>query len=349
MTRRSTIGGIAVLDLLKALDAVGARQSILRRALGIDLSSLEDADARVPTDAVVRMLALAANYAHDPWIGLHAGERAEPRGPLFYLILASPRLFEGLRRAERFGDLAIDGLRIGVETEGVRTRVIFDATDDAFPKSRHAMEYLLMTSVSGLRHAFGAGFRLDEVHFRHHRGHDVEEARRAFDCAVEFDRRDDRLVFARELLGTISRFGNRAIAAEIEKFAVALQARTSPSATMTERVEQAIRGRLARDLPTACGAIARSLGVGSRTLQRRLAEERTGFRAEHDRVLCEVAQAALANPALKLEWVARSVGFADVAAFSKAFRRWKGKSPTSYRRSLARGLSASVRTTRTTS
>jgi AraC-like DNA-binding protein len=349
MARSSTIGGIAVLDLLQALDRVGARQSVLRREIGLDVSSLEDADARVPTDAVVRMLALAANHARDPWIGLHAGERAEPRGPLFYLILASPRLVEGLRRAERFGGLAIDGLQIGVEHEGARTSLLFDARDDAFATSRHAMEYLLMASLSGLRHAFGAGFHLLEVHFRHHRGHDVAEACRAFRCAVAFDRRDDRLVFPRELLGTASRFANRAIAAEIEKFAAALHARTSPTATMAERVEQAIRGRVARDLPTACGAVARELGVGARTLQRRLAEERTSFRAEHDRVLCAVAEAALANPALKLEWVARSIGFADLAAFSKAFRRWKGTSPTRYRQGLGRGVSASARTARTTS
>jgi AraC-like DNA-binding protein len=195
----------------------------------------------------------------------------------------------------------------------------------------------LMASVSGLRHAFGAGFRLDQVHFRHHRGRDDDEARRAFGCAVAFDRRDDRLVFRHELLGTASRFANRAIATEIEKFAAALHARTSPRATMAERVEQAIHGQLARDLPTTCRAIARSLGVGGRTLQRRLADERTSFRAEQARVLCAVAEASLANPALKLEWVARSVGFADLAAFSKAFRRWKGASPTSYRkRAVAR-------------
>jgi hypothetical protein len=31
---------------------------------------------------VTRLLALAEQRAGDPWIGLHAGEHAEPRGPL---------------------------------------------------------------------------------------------------------------------------------------------------------------------------------------------------------------------------------------------------------------------------
>jgi transcriptional regulator GlxA family with amidase domain len=41
--------------------------------------------------------------------------------------------------------------------------------------------------------------------------------------------------------------------------------------------------------------------------------------------------ALLANPSLKVEVVALSTGFADVAAFSKAFKRWTGRSATQYR------------------
>jgi AraC-like DNA-binding protein len=44
----------------------------------------------------------------------------------------------------------------------------------------------------------------------------------------------------------------------------------------------------------------------------------------------------LSNPSLKIESIAVSVGFPDVAAFSKAFRRWKGCSPTRYRETLGK-------------
>ncbi len=44
----------------------------------------------------------------------------------------------------------------------------------------------------------------------------------------------------------------------------------------------------------------------------------------------------LSNPSLKIEAIALSVGFSDVAAFSKAFRRWKGYPPTRHREKLAR-------------
>jgi transcriptional regulator GlxA family with amidase domain len=69
----------------------------------------------------------------------------------------------------------------------------------------------------------------------------------------------------------------------------------------------------------------------TRTLQRRLADERTNFRALRDAVLWEAAEVLLSNPSLKIEAVALSVGFSNVAAFSKAFQRSKGYRPTRYR------------------
>jgi AraC-like DNA-binding protein len=47
--------------------------------------------------------------------------------------------------------------------------------------------------------------------------------------------------------------------------------------------------------------------------------------------LWEAVEVLLSNPSPKIEVIALSVGFSDVAAFSKAFRRWKGCSPTRFR------------------
>jgi AraC-like DNA-binding protein len=54
-------------------------------------------------------------------------------------------------------------------------------------------------------------------------------------------------------------------------------------------------------------------------------------------VVWEAVEQSLSNPSLKIEAIALSVGFSDVAAFSKAFRRWKGDSPTRYRKSARQG------------
>jgi AraC-like DNA-binding protein len=335
-SRQATISGVAVLDLLKALQRVRVQPGPLCRAVGLDVRSLEDPNARAPTGLVTRLLALAEHRAGDPWVGLHAGEHAEPRGPIFYMMLSSPRVVEGLRRAQRFSGLVIDTLRLTAGTERELASVVFNPGDPVFGGSRHAMEYLLMASLSAMRHAVGANFCLREVHFRHRRTGRCDEAERAFGCPVYFGQPDDRHVFPLSALWVVPRFANRSIAEEIEKFAAALSARTAPGATISERAEQATRALLASGVRANSVTVGRRLGMSSRTLQRKLAEEGTSFRALRDAVLWEAVEVLLSNPSLKIEAIALSVGFSDVAAFSKAFRRWKGYPPTRYRESLAR-------------
>jgi hypothetical protein len=73
------------------------------------------------------------------------------------------------------------------------------------------MEYLLLTSVTALRHAVGAGFRLREAQFRHRRAGGRNEAERSFGCPVSFGQRDDGIVFPHSALWTTTRFANRSI------------------------------------------------------------------------------------------------------------------------------------------
>src|SRR5262249_18210665 len=208
-------------------------------------------------------LELAAHRARDPWVGLHAGEYAEPRGPLFYMILSSPRVQQGLRKAQRFSGLAIDTLQLTSWTEGELSGVVFSTGDAAFSSSRHAMEYLLMTSVSALRHAVSAKFPLREARFRHRRAGKCDEAERAFGCPVYFGRSDDRIVFPQSALWTEPRFANRSIADEIEKFAAALNVRIASRATISERAEQATRGLLAAAVRADRASVGQRLGMTS--------------------------------------------------------------------------------------
>jgi AraC-like DNA-binding protein len=76
---------------------------------------------------------------------------------------------------------------------------------------------------------------------------------------------------------------------------------------------------------------ARELGVSVRTLRRRLAEDRQSFRALTQELQVERACAMLRNPDFTLQAVAYALGFADAAAFHRAFRRWTGLTACEYR------------------
>ena len=108
-----------------------------------------------------------------------------------------------------------------------------------------------------------------------------------------------------------------------------------PTTSFQASVAEVTRALLSDGLRPDCATVACRLHLSDRTLQRRLDEERTTFKAVRDAVLWEVVDALLSNPSLKVEAVALSVGFGEVAAFSKAFKRRAGCSPTQYRERLA--------------
>ena len=89
-------------------------------------------------------------------------------------------------------------------------------------------------------------------------------------------------------------------------------------------------------LPPDRSTVARRLHVSERTLQRQLEQESTAFKVIRDGVRSELARALLTNRALKVEAIAQSVGFEEVASFSKAFTRWSGQSPRRYREQIDR-------------
>ncbi|GAA0697101.1 AraC-like DNA-binding protein [Dyella sp. SG562] len=95
------------------------------------------------------------------------------------------------------------------------------------------------------------------------------------------------------------------------------------------RVEHLLERRL--DLSFPIEAAAKALCVSTRTLKRRLQEEGWSYRTLVDEVRKREALRAMSNPSLRLEDIASLVGYTDQANFARAFRRWTGKAPGSYR------------------
>nr|WP_294548901.1 AraC family transcriptional regulator [uncultured Rhodopila sp.] len=85
------------------------------------------------------------------------------------------------------------------------------------------------------------------------------------------------------------------------------------------------------DKPSA-PAVAASLGVHPRTLNRLLGRTGTRFNRMLGDTRYETAQRMLRDPATPVISIAWSLGYADASAFSRAFRRWSGMTPSEWRR-----------------
>jgi AraC-like DNA-binding protein len=333
-TRSATVGGLQTLDLLAALAQLGLDRDELCCAAGVDWQALDRPDNRIPTEQFVGILMEAERRRQDPLIGMHAGERCEPRGPVAYLLMSHGSLADGLRAMTRVAALAVDRIRIDLDIGLDTASLLFHPHDPTFESSPHAVEYLLMATLRMIRRAY-PDLQLHGVEFQHVRVSGAEEAPRVFGARVRFAAASNRMVFPAHELGKPSRLGNPLVTDQLTKLATALAAQVTPFASLQDRVARTARALLADGVRPQRAVVARRLGMSQRSLQRGLEAEGTTFRAVQESVLRELVEALLSNPALKLDAVARSVGFGDLAAFSKAFRRWTGCTPARYRAQLA--------------
>lgn len=82
--------------------------------------------------------------------------------------------------------------------------------------------------------------------------------------------------------------------------------------------------------------ISRLLLIAPRTLRRRLQEEGTTIRQIKEGLRRDFALKLLTSEHLSVQEVAEQSGFAEAAAFCRAFKRWTGQSPAHWRRTVLR-------------
>jgi AraC-like DNA-binding protein len=83
--------------------------------------------------------------------------------------------------------------------------------------------------------------------------------------------------------------------------------------------------------------VAAQLNMSERSLQRRLNEVGTTFRTLLEGVLKDLASTYVSDPDIELVEDALLLGFSDQSAFSRAFKRWTGFSPSKVRLAVKKG------------
>jgi AraC-like DNA-binding protein len=77
--------------------------------------------------------------------------------------------------------------------------------------------------------------------------------------------------------------------------------------------------------------VAARLNVSLRTLHRALAAEGTSYRRLLDQVRLDIAERHLRDDRMSVAEVAFLAGFSEISAFHRAFKRWTGQTPVTFR------------------
>lgn len=198
------------------------------------------------------------------------------------------------------------------------------------PVPRHPAEFLATLWVRFGRLITGNEWAPVLVCFSHHAPDDTQEHTHVFRAPLQFSSGLTAMHIANHILDTTNPQADANLARLLDRYADGLLKQAPRQASFAERLRAWLVDELNGGSPTISSA-ARALHVSMRTLHRSLQSEGTSFRKLLDQLRQERATALLANPRCSVAEAGFLLGFAELSSFSRAFKRWTGKTPAAFR------------------
>lgn len=303
---------------------------------GFPIERTQESGARVSQRAARRLWELSVVATGDPACGLHVGRRIRPEGlhALGYAWMSSRNLVDALNRFCRYAEVLITlpvNLALTGGPEGYRFTATFP--DPAHQPHEAGVDATLLALVSLASQAVGKPVRPLAVWLQR----DACRADRArytaaFGAPVTFGAPVNGLLIDTATAEALLPTDNPAIAAAVdqvaERYVASLQA---------QPVAANVRDMLVELLPTGAAGqetVARRLNRSLSTLQRQLQAEGLSYRTVVDTTRRNLAEAYLGDKRFSQAEIAYLLGFSDQSSFSRAYRRWTGKSPGRLERRL---------------
>jgi AraC-like DNA-binding protein/DNA-binding transcriptional ArsR family regulator len=329
---RPMISVAAAAGLCEAIERAGRDPEEVLRPLGLRRESLSAPDGLMPAADFTRALEEAARLTGDDCFGLHLGERHHPKsaGPLAYVVLNSPTLAVAFANIGRYLRVHNEAAKVSFERDG-RWAYLRHTLDVPVEQSRQHAELSLAAGLGLIRLMVGSEWAPVEVQFGHKAPSSTAEHARVFSAPVRFGCGSNAFVMEADLLDRhvpgadqrlypiMLRYLDRILEAMPHEDGVVLAAR------------KCIGETLRQEDPTLAH-VAEQLSVAPRTLQRKLRGCGVDFKRLVEDTRRRFAVQYLDDRRNTLTDVAFLLGYSEVSAFNRAFKRWTGSTPSDYRR-----------------
>lgn len=315
----------------------GADRAALLEKAGLDERMLADGDARIPLARYVALMKAAIEASNDPAFALRYGADSDFRkySVVGLIAYASTTMAEALEEMNRYTRLVVEFDGGG----GPRFRTI--ARDGGFwledlrlnPNDFPEMtETTFSRFICGSRRDFPQAVFALEAHVTHAPPLHAGDYEKIWGVPVRFGASSNAIrmnpVWPTIRIQNESRYAFGVLTAHADRLLEALD----QVSTMRGRVERLLLASLHKGDATIDDVAAR-LGLSRQTLYRRLREEGATFETVLDDLRHRLALDYLGGRKVSVNEAAYLVGFSEPAAFSRAFKRWTGKTPSEFRQS----------------
>jgi len=310
----------------------GGDVAALLRELALSEEAASQREIVLSLDALDAIAERAAEQAKDPNLGLHLATRL-PHGSyglLEYIGRSAPTVRSAGERFLRYSSLLNELVTFELETRA--DRAVFVQRVEGHPAcvGRQAGEMFVGLVVRYLRELTDAAWTPVGVAFAHRAPADITEHAAFLRAPIAWSAGQNRVELPLSVLELPVVSRDAMVFSVLDEQAERLVAARPQKSEGLARVREKVRGALADGQPQL-KEIARALHMSPRTLQRRLEQEGTSFQDVVDSAREELARIYMANPAYRLGEVAYLLGFSEISAFTRAFKRWTGMTPTEWR------------------
>ncbi|MQA63130.1 MAG: helix-turn-helix domain-containing protein [Actinophytocola sp.] len=302
----------------------------LLHSAGIAPTLLSDDRARVTAPQAASLVRVLIATLDDEFMGL--GPYPSRRGTFAMMCHAAVHttdLRSALRRATKFYELFPGTPRFRIRCHGDEARIELDIRGVRDP------DHFMCEGIMIIWHGFsswlvGRRIPLRRMEFRYPRPPHGDEYDLVFGCHSHFGREGTAATFDRKFLAMPVVRDASALTDFLRHAPADLAAAPDYATSAGEALRRILGHANPTDLPSL-DAVAAQLSTSPQTLRRRLAEEGTSYRELKDELRRDIAIAALSGGDDTVEDIAQRLGYSEPSAFHRAFKRWTGSSPGSYR------------------
>ena len=326
----TSLGSIAAL-IAQTLKSQDCDPEPLFLEAGINAEDSCHANARIPTTQVMKLWQLAVAATGDPAFGLVVARHCQPAvlHGLGFAWLASDTLRDALGRLVKYSHLinALPDFRLE-DTQDTVDLVV--TVPDFGPSFSHAATdaglaiFLRMCQIT-------AADDIMPVHVSMQRPEPADKApyKAMFGPAIEYSADAHRLSFDATLANTPLSTAHPELARLNDQTVIDYLARYEHN-----NLAMQVRAKIIEGLPDGrpCqGDIAETLNTSLRSLQRRLRDEDTSFKDLLNETQQELALQYIRDSSRSIGEITYLLGFSEPSNFTRAFKRWTGKSPGEFR------------------
>lgn len=327
--------------LLRRLDELKLPPRDVLRHAGLAAERLDGERIVVNTEQLFALHQAIAHLSQEPAIGLKLGTetRMERLAPIAIAALCAGSLRDAVDRLARYKQLTCPE-KIRVTTRGDECAIRFEWQMARDREPSVLVDMCFAWTICIARRGTGREINAKRLELARPATH-RDMYRAHFGCPVQFKAQRNAIVFGTDdmarpfvthnpdLLGIVAN--------DLER---ELEQRLSER-TIRDQVKEALK-RLLGGQPPRLEDVARQIGIGARTLQRRLTEEQASFQSLVNDARRELARHYLLQRSIELDETAYLLGYEDANSFFRAFHRWEGTSPGEWRSAQMKLMSSAV-------